>query len=107
MSGSPPGAIHLVIARGNGRRSIVRDNADRNRLQEQLGKAVVTGKAQPEVSMSGVGNRYENAVVEWPCPGARFQAMPYPHASGRVMRQSITGRSWAGIQRRQPNNPIA
>jgi REP element-mobilizing transposase RayT len=34
-------AIYHVMARGNGRQNIVRDDIDRDRLQEQLGKAPV------------------------------------------------------------------
>ena len=36
-----PDAIYHVMARGNGRQAIVRDDIDRDRLLEQLGKAVV------------------------------------------------------------------
>ena len=36
-----PDAIYHVMARGNGRQNIVRDDVDRERLVEQLGKAVV------------------------------------------------------------------
>jgi REP element-mobilizing transposase RayT len=34
-----PGAIYHVMARGNGRQDIVRDDADRDRLQQELGRA--------------------------------------------------------------------
>jgi putative transposase len=36
-----PGAIYHLMARGNGRQDIVRDDADRDRLQEFLGRAAV------------------------------------------------------------------
>jgi putative transposase len=36
-----PGAIYHLMARGNGRQDIVRDDVDRNRLQEHLGKAAI------------------------------------------------------------------
>lgn len=36
-----PGAIYHVMARGNGRQDIVRDDADRDRLQQELGRAAV------------------------------------------------------------------
>ena len=36
-----PGAIYHVMARGNGRQDIVRDDADRDRLVDYLGRAVV------------------------------------------------------------------
>ena len=36
-----PGAIYYLVARGNGRQEIVRDDADRDRLQEQLDKAAI------------------------------------------------------------------
>ena len=36
-----PDAIYHVMARGNGRQNIVRDDIDRDRLMEQLGKAAV------------------------------------------------------------------
>jgi REP-associated tyrosine transposase len=35
------GAIYHVMARGNGRQDIVRDDNDRRRLQEDLGRAAV------------------------------------------------------------------
>jgi REP element-mobilizing transposase RayT len=35
-----PGAIYHLMARGNGRQHIVRDDADRDRLQQELGRAV-------------------------------------------------------------------
>src|SRR5437764_4447468 len=34
-----PGAIYHVMARGNGRQDIVRDDADRDRLPQELGRA--------------------------------------------------------------------
>ena len=36
-----PGAIYHLMARGNGRQDIVRDDVDRDRLQEYLGKAAL------------------------------------------------------------------
>jgi hypothetical protein len=36
-----PGAIYHLMARGNRRREIMRDDADRDRLQEQVGKAAI------------------------------------------------------------------
>src|SRR5262249_37921539 len=36
-----PGAIYHVMARGNGRQDIVRDDADRDRLQQELDRAAV------------------------------------------------------------------
>jgi Transposase IS200 like len=36
-----PGAIYHLMARVNGRQDIVRDDVDRKRLQEQLGKAAI------------------------------------------------------------------
>ena len=36
-----PGAIYHLMARGNGRQDIVSDDVDRERLQEQLGKAAI------------------------------------------------------------------
>jgi REP element-mobilizing transposase RayT len=36
-----PGAIYHVMARGNGRQDIVRDDADRDRLQQEFGRAAV------------------------------------------------------------------
>ncbi len=36
-----PGAIYHLMARGNGRQVIVRDDVDRDRLVEDLGKAAV------------------------------------------------------------------
>ena len=36
-----PGAIYHVMARGNGRQDLVRDDDDRDRLQQELGRATV------------------------------------------------------------------
>src|ERR1700677_3692658 len=36
-----PGAIYHLMARGNGRQDIVSDDVDRERLQQQLGKAAI------------------------------------------------------------------
>jgi putative transposase len=36
-----PGAIYHVMSRGNGRQDIVRDDDDRDRLQQELGRAAV------------------------------------------------------------------
>jgi REP element-mobilizing transposase RayT len=36
-----PGAIYHVMARGNGRQDIVRDDQDRERLQDELARATV------------------------------------------------------------------
>jgi putative transposase len=36
-----PGAIYHLMARGNGRQVIVRDDVVRDRLQEHLGKAAI------------------------------------------------------------------
>jgi hypothetical protein len=34
-------AIYHIMARGNGRQEVVRDDTDRNRLQEHLGRAAI------------------------------------------------------------------
>jgi hypothetical protein len=39
-----PGAIYHLMARGNGRQDIVSDDVDRERLQEQLGKALFAAR---------------------------------------------------------------
>jgi hypothetical protein len=36
-----PGAIYHVMSRGNGRQDIIRDDDDRDRLQQELGRAAV------------------------------------------------------------------
>jgi hypothetical protein len=36
-----PGTIYHVMARGNGRQDIVRDDQDRERLQDELARATV------------------------------------------------------------------
>ena len=42
-----PGAIYHLMARGNGRQDIVCDDADRERLKEQLGKAAMRCSGRP------------------------------------------------------------
>jgi len=45
-----PGAIYHLMARGNGRQDIVRDDADRDRLQQELregrGQTLREGRGQ-------------------------------------------------------------
>ena len=42
-----PGAIYHLMTRGNGRQDIVRDDVDRDRLQEYLGKAALRDLIEP------------------------------------------------------------
>jgi hypothetical protein len=47
-----PGALHLVICRGIGRRNIFRDNTDRNRFLERLGSVLQKTMLTPVTALS-------------------------------------------------------
>jgi REP element-mobilizing transposase RayT len=61
-----PGAIYPVMARGNGRQDIVRDDNDRSRLPGELGRAAV--RCAWRVSAFVILSNHLHVVLKTPQP---------------------------------------
>ena len=61
-----PGAIYHLMARGNGRQNIVRDDVDRDQLQEHLGKAAL--RCGWRVYAFAIMSNHLHIVLETPQP---------------------------------------
>jgi putative transposase len=94
-----PGAIYHLMARGNGRQAIVRDDADRGRLQEDLGKAAMrcSWRVYPFVIMSN----HLHIVLKTPQPNlARgMQAFLSGYANVWARRHKFSGHVFQGRYR--------
>jgi putative transposase len=61
-----PGAIYHLMARGNGLQDIVSDDEDRDRLQEQLGRAAIRGSWQ--IYAFAIMSNHLHVVLKTPQP---------------------------------------
>src|SRR6516164_9214561 len=94
-----PGAIYHLMARGNGRQDIVRDDADRDRLVEHLARAAVrcSWRAFAFVSMSN----HLHVVSKTPEPNlARgMQGFLSAYANAWARRHRFSGHVFQGRYR--------
>ncbi len=94
-----PGAIYHVMARGNGRQDIVRDDADRDRLQQELGRAV--GRCGWRVYAFVILSNHLHVVLKTPQPNlARgMQAFLSAYANASARRHRFCGHVFQGRYR--------
>ena len=94
-----PDAIYHVMARGNGRQDIVYDDADRDRLLDYLGKAVV--RCSWRVYAFVIMSNHLHLVVKTPTPNlARgMQTFLSSYANGWAHRHRFRGHVFQGRYR--------
>jgi putative transposase len=94
-----PGAIYHLMARGNGRQHIVRDDVDRDRLQEHLGKAAV--RCSWRVFAFAIMSNHLHIVLKTPQPNlARgMQAFLSGYANVWSRRHRFSGHVFQGRYR--------
>ena len=94
-----PGAIYHLMARGNGRQEIVSDDADRDRLQEDLGKAAV--RCSWRVYAFAIMSNHLHIVLKTPQPNlARgMQAFLSGYANVWARRHKFSGHVFQGRYR--------
>ena len=87
------------MARGNGRQKIVRDDADRDRLQEQLGKAAI--RCSWRVFAFAIMSNHLHIVLKTPQPNlARgMQAFLSGYANAWARRHKFSGHVFQGRYR--------
>ena len=94
-----PGAIYHLMARGNGRQEIVSDDADRDRLQEHLGKAAI--RCSWRVYAFAIMSNHLHIVLKTPQPNlARgMQAFLSGYANAWARRHKFSGHVFQGRYR--------
>jgi putative transposase len=94
-----PGAIYHVMARGNGRQEIVRDNADRDRIQADLGKAAI--RCSWRVYACAIMSNHLHVVLKTPQPNlARgMQTFLSGYANVWARRHKFSGHVFQGRYR--------
>ena len=94
-----PDAIYHVMARGNGRQNIVRDDVDRERLVEQLGKAVV--RCGWRVYAFVIMSNHLHLVLKTPQPNLSrgMQSFLSGYANGWSRRHRFSGHVFQGRYR--------
>ncbi len=94
-----PGAIYHLMARGNGRQEIVCDDADRRRLQEDLGKAAI--RCSWRVYAFAIMSNHLHIVLKTPQPNlARgMQAFLSGYANVWARRHQFSGHVFQGRYR--------
>jgi REP element-mobilizing transposase RayT len=94
-----PGAIYHLMARGNGRQDIVRDDADRDRLVEQLGRAAV--RCSWRVFAFVIMSNHLHVVLKTPEPNlARgMQGFLSAYANAWARRHRLSGHVFQGRYR--------
>ena len=94
-----PDAIYHVMARGNGRQNIVRDDVDRERLVEQLGKAVV--RCGWRVYAFVIMSNHLHVVLKTPQPNLSrgMQSFLSGYANGWSRRHRFSGHVFQGRYR--------
>ena len=92
-------AIYHVMARGNGRQKIVRDDIDRDRLQEQLGKAAV--RCSWHVYAFAIMSNHLHVVLKTPQPNLSrgMQSFLSAYANGWSRRHRFSGHVFQGRYR--------
>jgi putative transposase len=92
-------AIYHVMARGNGRQGIVRNDIDRDRLQEQLGKAPV--RCSWHVYAFAIMSNHLNVVLKTPQPNLSrgMQSFLSAYANGWSRRHRFSGQVFQGRYR--------
>ncbi len=94
-----PDAIYHLMARGNGRQDIVRDDDDRQRLQDYLGRAVV--RCSWRVYAFAIMSNHFHLVLKTPEPnlarGMQVFLSSYANASAR--RHRFAGHVFQGRYR--------
>jgi REP element-mobilizing transposase RayT len=93
------GAIYHIMARGNGRQEIVRDDDDRDRLQEHLGRAAI--RCGWRVYAFVIMSNHIHVVLKTPQPNlARgMQALLSAYANGWSRRHRFGGHVFQGRYR--------
>jgi putative transposase len=94
-----PDAIYHVMARGNGRQKIVRDDTDRGRLQEDLGKAAI--RCSWRVYAFAIMSNHLHIVLKTPQPNlARgMQTFLSGYANVWARRHKFSGHVFQGRYR--------
>jgi putative transposase len=94
-----PGAIYHLMARGNGRQEIVYDDADRGRLQEDLGKAAI--RCSWRVYAFAIMSNHLHIVLKTPQPNlARgMQTFLSGYANVWARRHKFSGHVFQGRYR--------
>ena len=94
-----PGAIYHVMARGNGRQDIVRDDADRDRLQQELGRS--GGRCGWRVYAFVILSNHFHVVLKTPQPNlARgMQTFLSTYANAWARRHRFCGHVFQGRYR--------
>jgi REP element-mobilizing transposase RayT len=92
-------AIYHVMARGNGRQEIVRDDTDRDRLQEHLGRAAI--RCGWRVCAFVIVPNHIHVVLKTPQPNLSrgMQAFLSAYANGRSPRHRFGGHVFQGRYR--------
>jgi putative transposase len=93
------GAIYHVMARGNGRQDIVRDDADRDRLQEFLGRAAV--RCSWRVYAFAILSNHLHIVLKTPQPNLAkgMQTFLSAYANAWARRHRFSGHVFQGRYR--------
>ena len=94
-----PGAIYHLMARGNGRQDIVCDDADRERLKEQLGKAAM--RCSWRVYTFVIMSNHLHVVLKTPEPNLSrgMQSFLSAYANGWSRRHRFSGHVFQGRYR--------
>ena len=87
------------MARGNGRQNIVRDDVDRDRLQEQLGKAVA--RCSSHIYAFAIMSNHLQVVLKTPQPNLSrgMQSFLSGYANGWSRRHRFSGHVFQGRYR--------
>ena len=90
------GAIYHLMARGNGRQDIVRDDVDRQRLHEQLGKAAV--RCSWRVYAFAIMSNHLHVVLKTPEPNLSrgMQSFLSGYANAWSRRHRFSGPCFSG-----------
>jgi putative transposase len=91
-----PGAIYHLMARGNGLQDIVSDDEDRDRLQEQLGRAAIRGSWQ--IYAFAIMSNHLHVVLKTPRPnlGRGMQVFLSGYANSWSRRHHFAGHVFQG-----------
>jgi putative transposase len=91
-----PGAIYHLMVRGNGRQDIVCDDVDRERLQEQLGKAAI--RCSWIVYAFAIMSNHLHVVLKTPLPNLSrgMQSFLSAYANGWSRRHAFSGHVFQG-----------
>jgi putative transposase len=94
-----PGVIYYLMARGNGRQEIVRDDADRVRLQEHHGKAAI--RCSWRIYAFAIMSNHPHLVLKTPQPNLarEMQIFLSGYANAWSRRYKFSGHVFQGRYR--------